>query len=398
MHRLLVDERRWIDEDRFLHALKFCTLLPGPEAQQLATYIGWLLHGLPGGLVAGTLFVLPGVAVLLVLSWAYHRFGAVPAAGGILLGLKAAVLALVVQALVRLARRALPSRGLVAVAVLSFLALAIFRVPFPAVVAGAALIGLGFLRGTAPRTPVESIGPAPSAARTLTLALIGVSLWFAPVVLAAMVLGQDHRFTRIGLFMSQAAVVTFGGAYAVLTYAAQKVVDGFGWLTPREMIDGLGLAETTPGPLILVLQFVGYLAGTRAGAPIEGFWGGVIGALLTVWTTFVPSMLFVLLGAPYMERLRQWRALDAALTAITAAVLGVIANLAVWFALHALFGSHRRVEVFTRVVELPVLSSVSVPALVLSAAALVAVLRFKRGVLELLAGAAIAGWLLTQVS
>jgi chromate transporter len=398
MHRILVDEKRWIDEDRFLHALKFCTLLPGPEAQQLATYVGWLLHGVPGGLVAGSLFVLPGVLVLLALSWIYYRFGAVPAVGGALLGLKAAVLALVIQAVVRLARRALPTRDLMIIAVLSFLALALFRAPFPLVVVGAALVGVLFVRPPAPSTPIQPPA-APSALSTIGLAVVGLMLWVAPIVVAAVALGSGHRLTRIGVFMSQAAVVTFGGAYAVLTYAAQRVVEGFGWLAPHEMIDGLGLAETTPGPLILVLQFVGFLAGARSGPPVEGTAGGVIGAAITVWTTFVPSILFVLLGAPYMERLRQWRGLDAALTAITAAVLGVITNLAVWFALHALFAAQTKVRFAGGTLDLPVLRSLDPPALVLTVAAAVAVFRFRRGILEVLGGAAIAGllWQLVRI-
>jgi chromate transporter len=325
------------------------------------------------------------------LSWIYYRFGAVPAVGGILLGLKAAVLALVIQAVVRLSRRALPTRTLITVAALAFLALAVFRIPFPIVVGAAALVGLLFVKPPVPTTAVSAAGPAPSLVRTLALAAVGLALWFGPIAILSLTVGPDHRFTRIGLFMSQAAVVTFGGAYAVLTYAAQRVVESFHWLAPREMIDGLGLAETTPGPLILVLQFVGFLAGARAGPPIEGALGGVVGALLTIWTTFVPSILFVLIGAPYMERLRRWRSLDAALTAITAAVLGVITNLALWFALHALFATQRPVAFLGREIELPVLSSVHPAALVLALAALVAVFRFRRGVLEVLGCSALAG-------
>jgi chromate transporter len=388
MHRTLVEERRWIDEGQFLHALKFCTLLPGPEAQQLATYVGWLFHGVPGALVAGSLFVLPGVAVLLGLSLAYYRYGSVPAIGGVLLGLKAAVLAIVLDAVVRLARRALPDGRLGVLAVAAFLALAVFGVPFPLVVIGAGVIGVAIARPSSDPVAPSLTRPAPRLSRTVLIAIAGLALWLGPIGLLAVEFGPAHRFVQMGRFFSQAAVVTFGGAYAVLTYAAQRVVGEFGWLRPEEMVDGLALAETTPGPLILVLQFVGFLAGSRAGSPIAGAAGGIVGSMIAVWTTFVPSMLFVLLGAPYMERLREWKALTGALTAVTAAVLGVIANLALWFALHTLFASQREVLVLHHQVDLPILASIRLPALGLAIAAAVAVFRFRRGMIEVLAGAA----------
>jgi chromate transporter len=392
MHRLLVDER-WISEERFLHALKFCTLLPGPEAQQLATYVGWLLHGVRGGLVAGALFVLPGAVILLGLSWIYFVFGSVPLIGGIFVGLKAAVLAIVIQAVLRLSRRALPTGGLRLVAVLAFLALAAWRVPFPLVVLGAGIIGALVLRPSADATGAEPEGheAGPLFRRTVVLAATGLLLWWIPVAALALAFGARHVFAQLGLFFSQAAVVTFGGAYAVLAYVAQRAVSDFGWLATPEMVDGLGLAETTPGPLILVLQFVGFLAGSRAGPPVDGLLGGLLGSAITLWVTFVPSVLFVLAGAPFMERLRQRPLLTGALTAITAAVVGVVAQLALWFALHTLFAQRRLGVLGPASVELPVWGSAVVPSCVLSVAALVLVFGFRLGVGPVLGATAVLG-------
>ena len=359
MHRILVEEKRWIGEERFLHALSYCMLLPGPEAQQLATYIGWLLHGTRGGLVAGTLFVLPGFIAILALSIAYVLWHQHPLMDGVLLGLKAAVIALVLEAMVRIARRALRSFAAYSVAILSFVAIALLHVPFPLVVLGAGLIGyLGarmkpgsFVAPARPRAESAAMPPPiidaaaltqapPSPARAFKLLALWLPLWFAPVLACAWALGSHSVFTQIGVFFSKMAMVTFGGAYAVLTYVAQQAVERFAWVTPAQMMDGLGLAESTPGPLILVLQFVGFLAAYQAAGSDAPLLAGVLGAVLAVWVTFVPCFLWIFLGAPYIEALRGNVALASALAAITAAVVGVIANLALWFAAHVLFARH----------------------------------------------------------
>jgi chromate transporter len=345
MHKIVVDEKKWLDEPRFLHALNFCMLLPGPEATELATYTGWLLHGVRGGLAAGILFVLPGAMVMLALSLLYAYGRGLGPVDGALFGIKAAVLVIVVEALIRIGRRALKSQLLVAMAALGFIAIYFLVVPFPLIVAAAALVG--FL--VAQRAPQQlALSPAGAAAaerhggrwRQFAFALaIGLVLWWTPVALAAMLLGADHVLVAIGLFFSKLAVATFGGAYAVLAYIAQQAVETHGWLSAPEMVDGLGLAETTPGPLILVTQFVGFLAAFREAAPFTPLAAGLLGAALTTWVTFVPSMLWIFAGAPFIEELRGNRRLAGALAAITAAVVGVILNLSVWFALHVLFGS-----------------------------------------------------------
>lgn len=338
MHRLLVDERRWIDEGRFLHALNFCMMLPGPEAQQLATYIGWRLHGVRGGLVAGGLFVLPGAAVVLALSIMYVYAGALPLVTAVFVGVKAAVLAIVIEALLRIAGRALRTRFLWALAALAFVAIFALGVPFPVIVLGAALAGLMWQRltdDTMHGLP-SSTDPVPSLGRTLCIALAGVIVWLSPLILLAG-LSAPQVFVDVAGFFAKLAVVTFGGAYAVLAYMGQEAVATFGWLSPGEMLDGLGLAETTPGPLILVTEFVGFLAAFRNP---DGLWplvAGMLGAGLALWVTFVPSFLWIFVGAPYVERLYNNAALKAALTAVTAAVVGVILNLAVWFGIHVLF-------------------------------------------------------------
>ena len=355
MHRILVDEKRWIGEERFLHALSYCMLLPGPEAQQLATYIGWLLHGTRGGLVAGLLFVLPGFISIMALSIAYVLWQQQPIVEGLFLGLKAAVIALVIEALLRIGKRALTSRSALSVAGLAFFAIAVFHAPFPLIVSGAGLVGylrarFGFGSFAAPRArtgapaappPIIDAGlltrAQPSASRALQLLALWLPLWFAPVLACAWWLGAASTYTQLGVFFSKMAVVTFGGAYAVLTYVAQQAVERFAWVTPAQMLDGLGLAESTPGPLIMVVQFVGFLAAYQVAAGDHALVSGVIGALLTVWVTFVPCFLWIFLGAPYIEALRGNVALASALAAITAAVVGVIANLALWFASHVLF-------------------------------------------------------------
>ncbi|MGQ0674963.1 MAG: chromate efflux transporter, partial [Rhodospirillales bacterium] len=411
MHRILVEEKRWIGEARFLHALNYCMLLPGPEAQQLATYVGWLLHRTWGGIVAGTLFVLPGFAVMLALSALYAGYHQLPVVEALFFGIKAAVLAVVVEALLRIGRRALRNAARVALAGLAFAALFLFHVPFPLVVLLAGVAGLAGARikpdwfaetpghGAAKGKPVADAlidenkltHVQPSAVHALRVALVWGALWFAPVAAAAALLGAGHVLVEEGLFFSKMAVVTFGGAYAVLAYVAQQAVERYAWLSPGEMLDGLGMAETTPGPLILVLTFVGYLAAFRQGQPLSPFWGGVAGAALTTWVTFVPSFLWIFLGAPYVERLRGNRWAAGALSAITAAVVGVILNLAVWFTLQVLFRDHVAWSGWGMRLDVPVLTSMDLPSAALAACAMVAMLRFKTGMLPVLAGAAGAG-------
>ncbi len=408
MHRMLVEEKRWISEARFLHALNYCMLLPGPEAQQLATYVGWLLHRTAGGLAAGTLFVLPGALVVLVLSILYARFQTLPLVAALFFGLKPAVLALVVEAVLRIGRRALRTRFLLALAALAFLAIFFLEVPFPAIVVGAAALGFAVSRwrpawleaplphaagAHAADTVLDDAAPhtRPSRARALrTLALWG-SLWLLPVAGLLAWLGAGSVYARIALFFSQAAVVTFGGAYAVLAYLAQEAVATYGWLAPGEMLDGLALAETTPGPLILVTQFVGFLAAYRNAGGLDPLLAGVLGAALTSWVTFVPCFLWIFLGAPYVEALRGNWALAGALSAITASVVGVVLNLALWFALHVGFAVVTPRRFGALLLQVPELASVNVLPLAIAAAALVAMLRFRVGMLPTLAASAALG-------
>ena len=411
MHRELVERRRWISETRFLHALNYCMLLPGPEAQQLATYIGWLLHRTWGGIVAGGLFVVPGVVVMLVLSWLYVRYASLGPVAALFFGLKAAVLAVVVEAVLRIGRRALRNRFMVAIAAAAFLAIYFFKVPFPWIVAGAEVVGV-IARRVVPqhfeptKAPVHKASDfvvdrmhetgqlahvQPSARRALSLTVICLLIWMAPVALVAAWLGADHVLTREGTIFGQTAVVTFGGAYAVLAYVGQRAVEELHWLHPGEMIDGLAMAETTPGPLIMVLQFVGFVAAYRYGAPLDPWLAAVLGACLTTWVTFVPSFAFIFIGAPYVESLRQHRGLNAALSCVTAAVVGVILNLSVWFATHTLFG---RVEARTYGllhVDAPVWSTLEPMALLLAAGSMIAMLRFKVGMAWTLAASAALG-------
>ncbi|QBX34053.1 chromate efflux transporter [Paracoccus liaowanqingii] len=391
MHRILVDEQRWIDEPRFLHALNFCMLLPGPEAQQLATYVGWLTGGVRGALIAGVLFILPGALSIMALSWIYITLGDVPAIEGLFFGLKAAVLALVVQAVIRLAGRALPGPGLRGLALVAFLALFALDAPFPLVIAGAALIGAVALR-TAPPDPAALPRPDDRTdARAARIAAVwALALWLAPVA-ALLVLAPGSVFTEIAVFFSKLAVLTFGGAYAVLAWVAQEAAGPLAWLTPAEMLDGLGMAETTPGPLIMVLQFVGFLAALREAGWANPLGAATLGGLLATWVTFAPCFAWIFLGAPYMERLRANARLAGALRAVTAAVVGVILNLGLWFALHLIWRQTRPLQAGPVQVELPVWSSLDPAAAGLSALALLAALRFRAGMGALLAGAALAG-------
>src|SRR3954467_4680044 len=396
-HRMLVDEKKWIDEPRFLHALNFCMLLPGPEAQKLATYIGWALHGVRGGLVAGILFVLPGALVMLGLSLLYALGRGVPLIDGALFGIKAAVLVIVVEALIRIGRRSLKTPLLMALAGLAFIGIFLFALPFPLIVAAAALIGFLVARknpallGLSNEAP-ELSKPAANRWRQAAIAsAAGLALWWAPVLLALLVLGPSHVLVSIGVFFSKLAVVTFGGAYAVLAYMAQEVVQSYGWLTAPEMVDGLGLAETTPGPLILVTQFVGFLAAFRNAPPFSPITAGLLGAVMTTWVTFVPSVLWIFAGAPFIEELRGNRRLAGALGAITAAVVGVILNLSVWFALHVLFGQvTERHSGWLRWYAFDPLA-LDLKATALAALAAVLAFGFHRGLIEVVATMAALG-------
>jgi chromate transporter len=385
MHRVLVDERKWVSDEQFLHALNFCMLLPGPEAMQLATYVGWRLHGTLGGLAAGLLFVLPGAFVVLALSVAYALYGNVPFVEAAFVGIKAAVLIIVVEALLRVARRALrePAHWLIAAA--AFIAIFFFDVPFPLVILGAALLGyvLAATKGPAPPEASGKAAPFP-VAETLRIAGLWLAIWIVPLALLAASFGREHVFTDIAIFFSKLAVVTFGGAYSVLAYMAQQAVETYGWLSAGEMLDGLGLAETTPGPLILVTQFVGFLAGYRFGGdPKLAF--GLLGALITLWATFAPCFLWIFVGAPYVERLGTNPKLTGALSAVTAAVVGVILNLTLWFALHVFFAKVEPVWQGPLRLWQPDAATLDAKAVVLSCLAAVLLLRLKLGMAATLA-------------
>jgi chromate transporter len=412
MHRELVERRRWISEARFLHALNYCMLLPGPEAQQLATYIGWLLHRTWGGIVAGGLFVLPGALVMLLLSWLYVRYSSLELVAALFFGLKAAVLAVVVEAVLRIGRRALRNRFMVAVAAAAFFAIYLFKVSFPWIIAAAALVGVvarrvapHYIDGavTSPAEPgrhsvvdrMHELGQLahtnPDVRRAARTAVLCGVIWLAPVVLVAAWLGAEHVLTREGVMFGQTAIVTFGGAYAVLAYVGQRAVEELNWLRPGEMLDGLALAETTPGPLIMVLQFVGFVAAYRYAAPLDPWVAAGLGAALTTWVTFVPSFAFIFVGAPFIESLREHRALNAALSCVTAAVVGVILNLSVWFATHTLFGQVDSRTFGLVHVDVPVWSTLEPAALVLTAGAMIAMLRFKVAMAWMLAASALLG-------
>jgi chromate transporter len=422
MHRILVEEKRWIGETRFLHALNYCMLLPGPEAHQLAIYIGWLLHRTRGGLVAGTLFVLPGLISLGVLSWVYAVFGNLGSVQALFFGLRTAVLAVVLEAVVRVGRRALRNRAMAVVAALAFVAIFLFAVPFPIVIAAAALLGLlgnaarmqsfrtsageksASRTADAPASTGEStvaIDAAftreipdhvrPSLRRLIKVGAIGLAIWLGPVLILLATVGPDNVFTTIATFNSRMAVVTFGGAYAALAYMAQQAVENYHWLRPQEMLVGLGFAETTPGPLISVVQFIGFMAAYRHPGALPPVLAGTLGGLVAQWTTFVPSFLWIFMGAPYIEALRANQALSAALTAITAAVVGVILNLAIWLGLHTLFGQVDERHAFGMMLHVPVLGTLSVASLVLCVAAMVALFRFKLGMIPTLIGCSVAG-------
>ena len=413
MHRILVEEKRWIGEHRFLHALNFCMLLPGPEAQQLATYIGWLMHRTKGGIVAGALFVLPGALAIMGLSWIYVIYGRVGFVAALFFGLKAAVLAVVMQAVMRIGSRALKTTAARGLAAAAFVLTFFLGVPFPLIVLGAGLIG--WWAGSRALTAFRvggSHGPAgapivadadtllgedlpahaqPGLRETLGTLLIWLTLWLVPVALLLVTFGPDNIFSRVAMFFSTMAAVTFGGAYAVLAYVAQQAVESYGWLRPREMLDGLAMAETTPGPLIMVLQFVGFLGAYRTPGSLPPLVAGTLGGLLATWVTFVPCFLWIFVGAPFIERLRGNAAVAGALAAITAAVVGVILNLAVWFALHTLF--RVTVPVATGLIrfDAPILASLDPWATLLAIGSIAAVFWLRAGVIATLLAAAGAG-------
>jgi chromate transporter len=409
MQRHLVDDKRWIGQKRFLHALNYCMLLPGPEAQQLAIYIGWLLNGLPGGLIAGTLFVLPGAIALLALSALYAGFGDTTVVTGLFTGLAPAVVAIVAQAVWRVGRRALTNRVLVAFAAVAFLALAAFAVPFPIVIAVAALTGWALHRwrpelvttagghgdtadGPAPLIPDDTLHhDRPSTSRTARILIVGLAAWLLPVAAVAVLTGTDSVYTQQGLFFSGTAVVTFGGAYAVLAFVAQRAVEHYAWLSAGDMVRGLALAESTPGPLIMVVQFVAFLGAYHHPGNLNPWTAGVLASLLTTWVTFVPCFLFILLGAPYVERLRGNVALSAALTGITAAVVGVIANLGLYFAVNTLFHRTHTVTAGPLHAALPDVTALRPVPVVIAAVAAALIFRWRWPVLRVLAVSAVIG-------
>jgi chromate transporter len=412
MHRILVEEKRWVSEQRFLHALNYCMLLPGPEAQQLATYIGWLMHRTLGGIIAGGLFILPGIASIMALSYVYALWGDVPVLTALFFGLKAAVLVIVVEALLRIGKRALKTRMLMSIAAISFIAIFFLGVPFPLIVLGAATVGfIGNI--VAPDALAVASGPSlgqtgatrddsllgdevlehthPRLRYLLGVSAVWLSLWLLPVAFLLATFGTQNVFSQIALFFSKMAMVTFGGAYAVLAYVAQQAVQHYGWLKPGEMLDGLGMAETTPGPLIMVLQFVGFMAAFRNSGPLSPVLAGTLGGLLATWVTFTPCFLWIFLGAPFAERLRGVKALNAALSAITAAVVGVVLNLAVWFGVHTLFQETIPVRTALFAFDVPRLGSVNLWALSIAVCAALAVFRFRAGIIATLLACCLAG-------
>lgn len=408
MHRIIVEEKRWIPESRFLHAVNYCMLLPGPEAQQVAAYIGWLMHRTVGGLVAGGLFILPGAISIMALSIVYALWGNVGVVGGLFFGLKAAVLAIVAEAVLRISKRGLRSLEMRLLAAASFVAIFFFAAPFPAIILAAGVIGyVGAARGTPAfaavghgaahedgesllgnETPAHAL---PSARRALHVSLVWLAVWLVPVAAIVLVAGPDNVFSRIAVFFSEMAIVTFGGAYAVLAYVAQQAVQTYHWLTAAEMLDGLGMAETTPGPLIMVLQFVGFMAAFRSPGSMPPLLAGVLGGLLATWVTFAPCFLWIFLGGPYVEKVRANKALSGAMAAITAAVVGVILNLAIWFAIHAVFRQTIAFRGYGVSFDRPVFASIDFWSFALSVAAAIAIFIFRIGMLPVLAGACITG-------
>ena len=392
MHAEVVEKKKWLSETHFLHALNFCMLLPGPEAQQLAIYIGWLLHKTRGGIVAGALFVVPSIFILWTLSYIYVAFGHVPSIAAIFYGLKPAVLAIVAAAVIRIGSKALRNAVMWAIALAAFVAIYFFRVPFPVIIISAGIVGLiggkllprfflgsldeGARTASSGQDILTPTTKRSSLVRVFKTSITWILIWSLPLALAGIFLGTQHTVFREGIFFSKAAVVTFGGAYAVLPYVSQQAVEHYQWLRADQMLDGLGLAETTPGPLIMVLQFVGFLGGWNHPGNLPPVLAATLGALITTWTTFVPCFLWVFLGAPYIERLRGAKQLTAALSTVTAAVVGVILNLAVWFGVHVIFPATGNVDWF---------------AVVICVIAFAGILRWKWNIIPVILGSGLAG-------
>jgi len=407
MHRILVDEKKWISEDRFLHALNFCMLLPGPEAQQLATYIGWLMHGLRGGLIAGGLFILPGAVCILALSVIYAEYQQTVAVQALFFGLKPAVLAIVFEAVLRIGKRVLKNSTMYSIAAASFIAIFFLGVPFPLLVLAAGIIGyfggkfaparFSVLKGhggsdhSGGISDLHLVPVPPSLGRSLKVSVVCLTLWFAPLLALYAWLGPNSVYLQQGLFFSKAACVTFGGAYALLAYVQQQAVDVYHWVLAPEMLDGLGMAETTPGPLIMVVQFVAYLGAYRNPGPLSPLAAGILGSAITTWVTFVPCFYWIFLGAPYIERLRGNRQLTASLSTITAAVVGVVLNLAVWFALHTLFGIVETRHFGLLKLEVPAWSTVNWGACVIAIVAMLLTFRFHQGMVVTLSTCGVLG-------
>ncbi len=413
MHRILVEEKRWIGEHRFLHALNYCMLLPGPEAQQLATYIGWLMHRTRGGIVAGALFVLPGAVSIMALSWIYALYGRVGIVSALFFGLKSAVLAVVLQAVVRIGGRSLKNNVMRGLAAAAFILIFFLGVHFPIIVLSAGLIG--YLGGRAGVSAFQVGGghaaskgmivadadtllgkelpvhASPTIGQSLRQAIVWLVLWLAPVAALILIAGDSSVFTQIATFFSKMAVVTFGGAYAVLAYVAQQAVEHYHWVAPWEMLDGLGMAETTPGPLIMVLQFVGFMGAYRHPGMLSPLLAGTLGGLLATWVTFIPCFLWIFLGAPFIERMRGNKALSGALSAITAAVVGVVLNLAIWFAIHTIFREARPFTTGPIHFDMPIFASIDPWALLISVGAIIAMFRLKIGIFTTLGSASAAG-------
>ncbi|MEX2172055.1 MAG: chromate efflux transporter [Pirellulales bacterium] len=404
MHRIVVDEKKWIGEQRYLHALNYCMLLPGPEATQLAVYIGWLMHRTLGGLMAGILFVLPGFAAILALSIMYARYQETHFVQAIFFGLKPAVMAIVLEAVLRIGKRVLKNGTMLTLAASSFVAIFFFNVPFPLLILSAALIGF-FGGRIAPQRFVTTMSTSTSAApdeavradvspswrRSAIVCAVCLSLWFGPIIAVGLLLGPQSVLFKESVFFSQAAVVTFGGAYSVLAYITQQAVEKYGWLQPGEMLDGLGMAETTPGPLIMVVQFVAFMGAYRNPGPFDPLTAGILGSVLTTWVTFVPCFFWIFLGAPYIERLRGNRLLGSALSAITAAVVGVILNLAVWFSIHTLFAEVRTEVIGPVRLLVPEWDTMHVGSLGVAVLAVLLTFYWKRGMAITLATSAALG-------
>jgi chromate transporter len=412
MHRIIVDEKKWISEERFLHALNYCMLLPGPEAQQLATYIGWLMHRTIGGLLAGVLFILPGFVSILALSIVYACYEDSSFVQALFFGLKPAVIAIVIEAVLRIGKRVLKNGTMVTLAATSFVAIFFFDIPFPILIVCVGLIGLvgskvapnrfdvikGHGKGTGsggqstlPDHSAADVDLQPTLRRSIYVSAICLMLWFGPLVGVSLIFGSSSVYFQEGLFFSKTAVVTFGGAYSVLAYIAQQAVERYGWLRPGEMLDGLGMAETTPGPLIMVVQFVGFIGAYRDPGPFSPLIGGIVGSILTTWVTFVPCFLWVFLGAPYMERLRGNKQLNSALSAITAAVVGVVLNLAIWFSLHTLFGNVTTTNVMGLRLQVPEFATADTVACAIAMLACLLTFYLKKGLAVTLSVSAAAG-------